>query len=313
MVAYRPACRRGNGNLIRWCKSGAKASPVGIGGLRTRLFYLFLTFILACAAPASATADPFKASVTSDVSGGYARLVFSLSDEIDASVHTAGNVLIVSFDKPISISIDRLPAQVSDYIGAARRDPDGRAIRIGLAQKVTVNSIVAGDKFFVDLLPDTWSGPPPSLPHDVVEELARRAREAERLERLARQAEEQKKLVPMPVHVAEQPTFTRYVFDIPDKTSVSADRGKDRLTLNFDAPLAFDLADAEAALPPTVASIHGEAEQELDAGPLQFSRAGRLAHIPRWQKLCRRSRQERCRYAGTRQGRHQSVAARQRS
>jgi hypothetical protein len=131
-----------------------------------------------------------------------------------------------------------------------------------LARKVTVNSITAGDKLFVDLLPDTWSGPPPGLPQEVVEELARRAREAERLERLARRAEQEKKAVPVAVHVADQPTFTRYVFDVPDQTSVSADRGKDRLTLSFDAPLTLDLSDAEAALPATVASIHAEAEQD---------------------------------------------------
>jgi tetratricopeptide (TPR) repeat protein len=262
MVAHRPACRRGNRNLVSWRRPAAKASPVGGGGPRARLFRLVLTFILACAAPALAHAQAFKATVTAEVSGGYARLVFSLNDEIDARAHIAGNVLIVAFDRPISISVDRLPEQLSDYIGAARRDPDGRAIRIALAQKLTLNAIVAADKFFVDLLPETWSGPPPGLPKDVVEELARRAREVERLERQARMVEEQKKLVPVPVRVAEQPTFTRYVFDIPDKTSVSADRGKDRLTLTFDAPFAFDLADAEAALPPTVASIHSEAEQD---------------------------------------------------
>ena len=262
MVAYRPACRRGNGNLVSWRQSDAKAPLFAGSDLRARLFYLLVTFILACAAPASAKADPFKASVTADVSGGFARFIFTLSDDIDASAHAAGNVLIISFDKPVVLSVERLPAQVSEYVAAARRDPDGRAIRMALERKVTVNSIIAADKLFVDLLPDTWSGPPPGLPQDVVEELARRAREAERAERLAHKAEEQKKLVPVAVHVAEQPTFTRYVFDVPDKTSVSAERGKDRLTLTFDVPLAFDLADAEAALPPTVASIHSEAEQD---------------------------------------------------
>jgi len=83
-----------------------------------------------------------------------------LGDDIDASVHSAGNVLIISFDKPILISVDRLSSQASEYIGAARRDPDGRAIRVALARKVTVNSIAAGGKFFVDLLPDTWTGAP---------------------------------------------------------------------------------------------------------------------------------------------------------
>jgi hypothetical protein len=263
MVAHRPAHCRGNGNRVFGSQSSAKVSRSRAERFRRRLLSLLVTFILvAGAVPASAQSDPPEATVTADLSGGYARLVFTLGDDVDADVHTAGNVLIVTFDKPVSISVDRLPAQASDYIGAARRDPDGRAIRMALERKVTVNSIVAADKFFVDLLPDTWDGPPPSLPQDVVEELARRAREAERLERLAHQAEQQKKPVPVPVHVADQPTFTRYVFDVPDNTSVSADRGKDRLTLSFDAPFAFDLSDAEADMPPAMASIRAEAEQD---------------------------------------------------
>jgi hypothetical protein len=192
MVAYSPAHCRGNGNPVPASKSSSRIPRVTVRRPGARLLCLFLTFILACAVPVLAKADPFKAAVTTDVSGGYARLVFALGDDVDASAHSAGNVLIVSFDKPVLISIDRLSAQASEYIGAARRDPDGRAIRIALARKVTVNSIAAGDKFFVDLLPDTWSGPPPSLPQDVVEELARRAREAERLERLAHQAAQKK-------------------------------------------------------------------------------------------------------------------------
>ena len=54
----------------------------------------------------------------------------------------------------------------------------------------------------------------------------------------------------------------RYVFDVPDQISVSADRAKERLTLTFDAPIPFDLADAEAALPAAVAAINAEVEQD---------------------------------------------------
>ena len=129
--------------------------------------------------------------------------------------------------------------------------------------------MAAADKLFVDLLPDNWQGPPPGLPQDVVEELARLARDAERLEHLAHQKEKQKKLIPVPVHVASLPTFTRYVFDVPDQISVSADRAKERLTLTFDAPIPFDLSDAEVALPATIASI--KAEVETDSALVRFS------------------------------------------
>ena len=220
-------------------------------------------------APATSRADPLRAAVTVDVSAGYARLVFALSEDIDASAHAAGNVLIINFAKPVLLSVESLSMQAPNYIGAARRDPDGRAIRLALARKVTVNSMAAGAKFFVDLLPETWSVAPPGLPQEVVEELARRAREAERLARLAQQSEQQKKLVPVRVHVATQPTFTRYVFDIPDQTAVSADRASERLTLTFDAPLTFDLTDVAAALPAAVAAINSEVEQ--DSALVRFS------------------------------------------
>jgi hypothetical protein len=66
-------------------------------------------------------------------------------------------------------------------------------VRFALAQKVNVNSIETADKFFVDLLPATWNGSPPPLPHEVLEELARRAREAEHLQHMAQLAEQRRK------------------------------------------------------------------------------------------------------------------------
>ena len=229
-----------------------------------------ILFAVAFFIPGSSATGPIKGDITVDLSGGYARLIFAMSDDVDASVHTSNNVLIISFVQPVQVSVDRLPTQAPDFIGAARRDPDGRAVRIALAPKVTVNSIVAGQKFFVDLLPSTWSGPPPGLPQQVVEDLARRAREADRLERLEQQQSAQrKKLAPVRVHAAVQPTFVRYVFDVPDQTGVTADRAKERLTLTFDAPIPFDLADAEAAMPAAVAAINTEVEP--DSALVRFS------------------------------------------
>ena len=235
-----------------------------------KAFALGLVFLaVAFAGPASFAAGLIKGDLTVDLSGGYARLLFAMSDDVDASVHTSGNVLIISFAQPVQVSVDRLTEKAPDYIGAARRDPDGRAVRIALAGKVSVNSMAAGEKFFVDLLPDTWSGPPPGLPQQVVEELARRARQADRLERIEQQKAQRKKLPPVRVHVAVQPTFVRFVFDVPDQTEVSADRAKERLTLTFDAPIPFDLADAEAAMPAAVAAINTEVEQ--DSALVRFS------------------------------------------
>ncbi len=203
--------------------------------------------------------DPIKATVQAQVTDGdfaYARIVFTLSEYDDVHARVANHVLVVSFKHPIDVDVDRIPAQIPDYVGAARRDPDGRGVRMALAKDVQVNATVADDKLFVDLMPQPWSGPPPGLPQDVIEALARRARLADKLERKERDAaKEQAKLDPVRVHVATQPTFTRYIFNIPDGVSVDADRQKDKLTLNFDEPMKFDLSEAQLTLPKVVSAI----------------------------------------------------------
>src|SRR5580700_12325959 len=156
-------------------------------------------------------------------------------------------------------------------ITSARRDPDGKGIRVALAQQVKVNATPAAEKFFIDLLPASWSGQPPSLPSEVIADLARRAGEADRLERKERQAVAQQRATaePVRVHVATQPTFTRYTFAIPANTSVSNDRAKERLTLTFDAPIKFDLADVVAALPRAIGGI--DAELRDDTALVRFN------------------------------------------
>src|SRR5262245_3207023 len=150
--------------------------------------FIALLVLMGCTVAHSA---PQSAEVSGAVANGYGRLVFTFSEESEAEVRSANGVLIVSFKKPVYINVEHLPLAMPGYVGVARRDPDGGAIRIGLARKVTVNTMPAGEKLFVDLLPDGWSGMPPGLPQEVVDELARRAREAERKVRQQQQAAKQ--------------------------------------------------------------------------------------------------------------------------
>src|SRR5580704_14702603 len=227
--------------------------------------------IAGIAAPGSADDGPVKATLAATVNDGYARLIFDMSEFDDASVRLANNVLIITFARPIDVAVERLASQIPDYVGVARRDPDGKGIRVGLAQQVKVNATSAAEKFFIDLLPASWSGQPPSLPTEVIADLARRAREADRLERKERQAVAQQRATaePVRVHASTQPTFTRYIFAVPASTSVSSDRAKERLTLTFDAPIKFDLADVVAALPRAIGGI--DAETRDDTASVRFS------------------------------------------
>jgi outer membrane biosynthesis protein TonB len=165
----------------------------------------------------------------------------------------------------VDIPVDKLSDAAPDYVGSARRDPDGSAIRLSLSRKVTINTMTAGERVFVDMLPDSWKGPPPNLPPEVVRELSERARAAERALRLQRATAEAKKRALIRVRASVQPTFVRFVFEMPDGVGVSSVLNDQKLSLLFNAALAFDLADAKVAAPANIASINQKIEGETSA------------------------------------------------
>src|SRR5690349_14291120 len=136
--------------------------------------------------PRPAVAQTIKGEISISVENGFARFVLQFGEEVETKARVANNILTISFDKPVDIAVDRVSANSGGYVAAARRDPDRKAIRFALARKVTMNTIAAAEKVFVDLLPEGWSGMAPGLPRDVIEELARRARDAERKTRQQR-------------------------------------------------------------------------------------------------------------------------------
>ena len=177
---------------------------------------------------------------------------------------------MIRFKRPVDIPVDKLSEAVPDYVGSARRDPDGSAIRLSLARRATVNTMTAGERIFVDFLPDSWTGPPPSLPQEVIRELSERARVAERALRMQRAATRQRSGRRSASALSVQPTFVRFVFEMPDGVNVSSVLNDRKLTLQFDGVLAFDLADAKVAAPPNIASINQRID--VDIPPRSTSR-----------------------------------------
>ena len=271
-------------SLGRACARTARRCLGGPSSLAAGLVLIGLTFSGAC------RADPVKGEATFSAAGGYARLVLKLAEDVESEVTTAGSILVIRFKRPVDIPVDKLSDAVPDYVGSARRDPDGSAIRLSLARRVTINTMTAGERVFVDLLPDSWSGPPPGLPPEVIRELAERARVAERALRQQRAAAEAKKRPPIRVRASVQPTFVRFVFEMPDGVGVSSVLNDQKLTLLFNAMLTFDLADAKVAAPSNIASINQKIEGDILRGGSRADRRCRCPLLPRGQKLHYRCR-----------------------
>ncbi|HZC97774.1 MAG TPA: hypothetical protein VE267_16915, partial [Bradyrhizobium sp.] len=79
-----------------------------------------LMFSSACRAD-----DPVKGEASFSASGGYARLVLKLSEDVESEVATAGSIIVIRFKRPVDIPVEKLSDAVPDYVGSARRDPDG--------------------------------------------------------------------------------------------------------------------------------------------------------------------------------------------
>ncbi|HEX7791261.1 MAG TPA: tetratricopeptide repeat protein, partial [Afipia sp.] len=210
----------------------------------------------------SARAEPVKGEATLTAQSGFARMVLQFQEDVPTEVTVAGAILVIQFRKPVAVPIDLLAEALPAYVGSVRRDPDGTAIRMALSQKVRVNVMTAGERVFIDLLPDQWSGLPPALPAEVVKQLSERAIAAERALRIQRIADEAKKRPPVRVRASVQPTFVRFVFEMPDGIGVSSSLIADKFSLSFTSPLAFDLADAKIAMPANIQSINQKIEGE---------------------------------------------------
>src|SRR5262245_3321773 len=87
----------------------------------------------------AAAVDAVKGEVSAAVENGFARLVFRLTEEVESQARLANNIVTISFQRPVDINVDRINASAPGYISAARRDPDGKAIRLALARKVTLS------------------------------------------------------------------------------------------------------------------------------------------------------------------------------
>jgi tetratricopeptide (TPR) repeat protein len=215
--------------------------------------------------------ERIKGEVKVSTEGGYARLAFRFEKEVPATIQTTYPIMVVTFKKPVAIAVDQLNAAAPDYISAARLDPDGVSIRIALAHKIKVNSIPAAERLYVDLLPEAWTGLLPGLPREVIEELANRALAAESQLRKQRFTAKSQKPSAIRVKVATQPTFTRYVFAMPDVANVVPESAEGKLKLEFDQPIKWDLADARAAMPPTLRSIDADVEDDTVAVSFAFN------------------------------------------
>ncbi|MEE7490985.1 hypothetical protein [Methylobacterium oryzae] len=187
---------------------------VGRGrGARLLTASLALLAFLAGLAPAlAARLVSMKGSEAGTGAGGYGRIELTFDKPVSVRAKLAGGVLLVAYGERVAPAPEHLVDEMPAFIASVRRDPDGTGLRLALQRPFRVNVQSAGERVFVDLLPEGWSGLVPPLPPEVVAELARRARVAEEALR-ARTPEPVRR--PLSLELSLLPTLTRLSLRLP--------------------------------------------------------------------------------------------------
>ncbi|HEX8665395.1 MAG TPA: hypothetical protein VF744_15340, partial [Beijerinckiaceae bacterium] len=160
-----------------------------------------------------AAAAPRTVTVRGVEMNRYGRIALEFSEPTKVQVRATNGVLVLIFPDATKIQGERLVREMPSYLTQVRHDPDGLGLRLALAQPWRTNVLEAAEKVFIDLLPANWAGLLPALPPEVVDALARRAREAEA--RAGDDARRPKAQAPrqVAVRVAKLPTLTRLVLE----------------------------------------------------------------------------------------------------
>jgi hypothetical protein len=74
--------------------------------------------------------DPIKGEVKAVADGGYLRLTFQFEEAVEATTRVSGAIVVINFNKPVMVAVERLNVNAPDLISAARRDPDGSLSRL---------------------------------------------------------------------------------------------------------------------------------------------------------------------------------------
>lgn len=217
--------------------------------LHRMLVGVVLAFVwLAMAGPAIVQAQNLSAIAVAERERDFGRLTLQFRDRLELpayQIDVENGVMRIVFEEPVETDIRDAVRVLSDFVTITRRDPDGLALRLGLARAVRINTMEAGETLFIDFLPTSWQGFPPPLPEEVVAQLAQRAQQAAREAAEAERRRLLGELEPeVTLRVGQAPTFTRYAFNWNVPFNVSITQTGPELSMQFDYDVPIDLSPA---------------------------------------------------------------------
>ncbi|MCJ2034338.1 hypothetical protein [Methylobacterium sp. J-068] len=200
----------------------------------------------------------------------YGRIVLSFDSPVAVKARVSGAVLVLGFSERSGAAPERIAAEMPDYVSVVRRDPDGLGLRLGLQRPFRINVQEAGERVFIDLLPQDWSGLPPALPPEVVAELFRRTQAAEAALKAAKPPAEPR---PLRLELAQLPNLTRLSLRLPASAQSSFDSVGPSTRVSIPGAWRLDDVATRGRLKPAIESLEVE-DDPTGAGLLVTPAAG---------------------------------------
>jgi hypothetical protein len=216
-----------------------------------------LIALAALAAGAGAAEAAQLVAIQGSEQKNFGRIALTFDHGVKVTAKVTGGVLVVNFREPVTGQRERLAAEMPAYVAQVRRDPDGAGLRVALQSSYKVNVLEAGERVFIDLMPEGWTGLPPGLPPEVLADLSRRAEELS--ERLRREAVRARRTTPLRLEVATLPTLTRLSVRLPQEAEVALERAGSEVRLRIPGAYTIESTEARAALRPAATALAAEA------------------------------------------------------
>jgi len=190
---------------------------------------------------------------------GYARIEFEWPETVSYEARIENSVLVARFGAAAPRDLTPLTENAADYVAAARRDRDGRTVRVALKGEFRLHASQSFNVVALDLVPAGESEDPPDVVSArevfetrrkaALEEAARAA--AETAEREAAAAARRVAL-PLRVYVTENPAFSRVVFDWTTPVGYEIAKTPEGVRLRFSEPASPGLVRLRIDPPPFI-------------------------------------------------------------
>ena len=220
----------------------------GRSGQKMKLLIALLVALIGFVGPDTSfaeTAPTQNASIRGQNMGTFGRVVFDFRDLPQYEIKNSPGMIMMTFDQPLSMQVDNIGLELPTYISGARLDPDRKVLRFITLQKLTTNLTDVGEDLYLDLLPESWKGPPPGLPQEVIADLSRRARIAEaELRKTNAQTR-----VDIKVQVGSTPTLSRLSFDAGGVLPSRMTKEDSKIELVYDGLFRLDIGKLRSLLP----------------------------------------------------------------